>query len=297
MPDKLPATGRLLTSQLRYQLTLLSRTPAAFVFGLLMPAVLLVLEVGRHHVAPAALAAAVGGLVVFGTLSIAYLTYASGLVAAREAGVLRRWHATPLPAWGYFAGRIAAAAVMADAAALILLLVSAAMAGLHITAGTAISLVVAVTLGAVALASAGTAITPLLPSTQGANAVLAITYLPLLFFSGGFGATSGLPHWLTRVVTYLPVQPAVDAATHALAGLGPVPGRDLLALAGWTVACLALSVRCFRWDPTRPRHAKARDGAPAGTKHPGRVPAQVLLDGQSAKPEQSLRPAQEGHRP
>lgn len=279
MPDKPPGSGRMLIAQLRYQLTLLTRTPAAFVFGLLMPAVLLVLEVGRHRAAPATLAATVGGLVVFGTLSIAYLTYASGLVAAREAGVLRRWHATPLPAWGYFAGRIAAAAAMADAAALILLLVSAGMAGLHLTAGTAISLVVAVTLGAVALASAGTAIAPLLPSTQGANAVLALTYLPLLFFSGGFGATSGLPHWLTRAVTYLPVQPAVDAATHALASPASIPGRDLLTLAAWTVACLALSVRYFRWDPTRPRHAKARDRARAGIEHPERVQAHGLLDG------------------
>jgi ABC-2 type transport system permease protein len=279
MPDKPPGTGRMLIAQLRYQLTLLIRTPAAFVFGLLMPAVLLVLEVGRHHDAPATLAATVGGLVVFGLLSIAYLTYAAGLVAAREAGVLRRWHATPLPAWGYFAGRIAAAAAMADAAALILLLASAALAGLHLTAGMAVSLVAAVTLGAVALASAGTAIAPLLPSTQGANAVLALTYLPLLFFSGGFGATSGLPHWLTRAVTYLPVQPAVDAATHALSSPGPLPARDLLVLAGWTVACLALSVRYFRWDPTRPRHAQARDGARAGLEHPDRVPAHGLLGG------------------
>jgi ABC-2 type transport system permease protein len=279
MPDKPPGTGRILVGQLRYQLTLLTRTPAAFVFGLLMPAVLLVLEVGHHHAAPASLAATVGGLVVFGTLSIAYLTYASGLVAAREAGVLRRWHATPLPAWGYFAGRIAAAAVMADAAALILLLASAALAGLHLTAAMAVSLVAAVTLGAVVLASAGTAIAPLLPSTQGANAVLAVTYLPLLFFSGGFGAVSSLPHWLTRAATYLPVQPAVDAATHALSSPGPLPARDLLVLAGWTVACLALSVRYFRWDPTRPRHAHARDGARAGLEHPDRAPAHGLLGG------------------
>jgi ABC-2 type transport system permease protein len=278
MPDPLPGTGRILIVQLRYQLTLITRTPAVFIFGLLMPAVLLFLEVGRHHVAVPALNAAVGGLVVFGMLSIAYLTYAAGLVAAREAGVLRRWHAAPLPAWGYFAGRIAAATAMADTAALILLLVAAAMDGLHLTAGAVFSLVIAVTLGAVALASAGTAITPLLPSTQGANGMLAVTYLPLLFFSGGFGDISGLPHWLTRVMTYLPVQPAVDAATHALAHPGSISGRDLLVLASWTVGCLALSVRCFRWDPTRPKHASARSGAHASLDPRGRARAHGLLD-------------------
>jgi ABC-2 type transport system permease protein len=284
MPETpLPGTGRILIAQLRYQLTLLTRTPAAFVFGLIMPAVLLVLELGRRHAAPATLNAAVGGLVVFGLLAIAYLTYAAGLVAAREAGVLRRWHATPVPAWGYFAGRIAAATVMADAAALILLGVSAALNGLHPTAAAVISLLVAVTAGAVTLASAGTAITPLLPSSQGANGILALSYLPLLFFSGGFGATASLPHWLTRAVTYLPVQPAVDAATRALAHPGQVPGRDLLVLASWTAGCLALSARYFRWDPTRPRHAGARAAvdrpSPVAADHPSPVPARELVDG------------------
>jgi ABC-2 type transport system permease protein len=279
MPDTLPGTGRVLITQVRYQLTLLIRTPAAFIFGLVMPAVLLVIEVGHSHVASARLTAAVGGLVVFGMLSIAYLTYTAGLVAARENGVLRRWHATPVPTWGYFAGRIAASAAVADAAALILLLVSAAMDGLHLTAGIVISMLIAVTAAAITLASAGTAIAPLMPSTQGANGLLAITYLPLLFFSGGFGSTSSLPHWLTRVVTYLPVQPAVDAATRALADPGQLPGRDLLVLAAWTVGCLALSVRYFRWDPTRPKHAAARTGARAGLDHPDRVPAHGLQNG------------------
>lgn len=279
MPDTPQGTGRIVIGQLRYQLTLLTRTPLAFVFGLLMPAALLAMDIGRRHVAPATLAADVGGLVVFGTLAIAYLSYTAGLIAAREAGVLRRWHATPLPAWGYFAGRMTAAAVMADAAALILLLVSATMAGLHLTAGMVISLVIAVAAAAVAVASAGTAIAPLLPSTQGANALLAITYIPLLSFSGGFGTVSTLPHWLTRAVTYLPIQPAVDAATHALASPGAVPGRDLLVLASWTVACLAISVRYFRWDPTRPRHATARDGARPVIDHPDRVQTHGLLDG------------------
>ena len=51
-------------------------------------------------------------------MSVAYLSHASGLVVAREDGVLRRWRATPLPSWGYFAGRIVATVLLADAAAL-----------------------------------------------------------------------------------------------------------------------------------------------------------------------------------
>jgi ABC-2 type transport system permease protein len=254
----LPGTGKLLRAQVRYQVTLITRTPAAFIFGMALSAVLLIMQIGRHHVATTTLTSTIGGLVVFGTLAIAYLTYASGLIAAREAGVLRRWHAAPVPAWGYFARRIAASVAMADAAALLLLVVEAGMCGLHLTPAAVVSMVIAVTAGAITMASAGTAITPLLPSVQGANGMLAMSYLPLLFLAGGFGSVSSLPHWLTRAMTYLPVQRAIDAATRALADPGVIPGRDLLVLGSWTVACLALSARYFRWDPSRPRHATTR---------------------------------------
>ena len=58
MTDTLPGTGRVLIAQVRYQLTMLIRTPAAFIFGLVMPAVLLVIEVGHGHVGAARLTAA-----------------------------------------------------------------------------------------------------------------------------------------------------------------------------------------------------------------------------------------------
>ena len=63
---------------------------------------------------------------------------------------------------GYFAGRIIATVLFADAAALILVLVGVAMAGLHLTAASVTGLLIASTLGALALAAGGTAVTPLL---------------------------------------------------------------------------------------------------------------------------------------
>jgi hypothetical protein len=68
-------------------------------------------------------------------------------------------------------------------------------------------------------------------------------------------------------MSYLPAQPMIDAVTRALepaagqSGLAlsglALPGRDLAVLAAWAVGCLLLSVRFFRWDPHRPRHARA----------------------------------------
>jgi len=259
---RLPGLGPVIGGQVRYQLTLMLRTPRTLLAGLILPGALLALQLGRvQHLGQGAaagvLAARVAGLVVLGAMSVAYMSHASSLVVAREDGVLRRWRATPLPSWGYFAGRIIATVLFADAAALILVLVGVAMAGLHLTAPAVIGLLIASSLGALALAAAGTAITPLLTSAQGANPLLTLTFIPLVIFSGGFGGLSGLPHWLSTVMSYLPAQPMIDAVNHALQHSGALPGRDLAVLAAWALGGLLVSVRCFRWDPHRPRHARA----------------------------------------
>ena len=58
-------------------------------------------------------------------------------------------------------------------------------------------------------------------------------------------------------MSYLPAQPMIDAVTRALGPSATVSGRDLVVLAAWAAGCLLLSVRFFRWDPTRPRHARS----------------------------------------
>lgn len=263
---RLPGSLRVIAGQVRYQVNLLMRTPRALLAGLIFPGAILALQIGKvqhlggHSAAEAVLAGRVAGLIVLGTMSIAYLTHASGLVTARENGILRRWRATPLPSWGYFAGRIIATVLVAEVAGGILLLVGVAMAGLHLTVGAIIGLLIAGTLGGLALAAAGTAITPLITSAQGANPLLTLTYIPLIIFSGGFGQVTGLPGWLDTLMSYLPAQPMVDAATRALTATGGslhlMTGHDLAVLAGWTLACLLVSVRFFRWEPHRPPHAR-----------------------------------------
>ena len=269
---RLPGTAPVIASQARYQVTLLLRNPRTFMAGVILPGALLALQLGRvQHIgggaAAALLAGRVAGLVVLGAMSVAYLTYAVSLVVAREDGILRRWRATPLPSWGYFAGRIVAAVLVADVAALLLVLVGVAMAGLHLTAAALGCLLVTGTVGGVALAAAGTAVTPLLSSAQGANQLIALTYLPLIIFSGGFGSLNGLPPWLNTLMSYLPAQPMIDAVARALL-FGTLNGRDLAVLAAWAVGALAISVRFFRWDPHRPRHART-----GGADHPARSAA------------------------
>jgi ABC-2 type transport system permease protein len=256
---RLPGPGSVLASQLRYQLTLLIRNPRVMVAGLVLPGALLALERGNaRHITMAQAAPRIAGLVALSAIAVAFFTHANGLVVAREEGVLRRWHASPLPAWGYFAGRIMATMLVTAAAGLILLLVAMAMTGMHLTAHAVVGLLIVDMLGALALAAAGTAITAIIPSAQSAQPVLMLVYIPLIVLSGAFGAISSLPHWVNTAMTYLPVQPVIDAGSRALqySGGAIMSVHDLGVLVGWLAGGLLASFWFFQWDPHRPAHAK-----------------------------------------
>jgi ABC-2 type transport system permease protein len=259
IPRRLPGPGRLLASQLRYQLTLIMRNPRAIAAGLILPGALLALEAGKaQHVTMAQAAPKIAGLIALSAAAIALFTHALGLVTAREEGVLRRWHASPLPAWAYFAGRIVATMLVTAAAGLILILVAVGMTGVHLTAHAVIGLLVADALGALALAAAGTAITAIIPSIQSAQPVLMLAYVPLIVLSGGFGGIQSLPHWLNTAVTYLPARPLINSVSGVLlhSNGAIMSGRDLAVLVGWVVGGLLVSFWCFQWDPHRPAHAR-----------------------------------------
>jgi ABC-2 type transport system permease protein len=248
-PPRLPGTWPTLAGQVRYQLLLLGRNPNALVAGVLLPVLLLSLTAtGGGRVPVAALA----GRVVLGVTLIAYLTHAVGLVTAREAGVLKRWRATPLPRWAYLAGRLGATLVMALASGAVTVLVG--MLGYHarVGPGAALGLLVALGFGALAWAAVGTAVSAFIPTAAAAQPLLSLSYFPVMLLSGVLGTVGGAPGWLTSLIGWLPGQPTIDAVSHALAATGgspSVPVRDLAVLAAWAAGGLLAALRLFRWAP------------------------------------------------
>jgi ABC-2 type transport system permease protein len=259
---RLPGTWQLLAAQVRYQLLLLLRSPRGLAISLAVPLVLLVLSSSRHHADSYTEDALVAGLGSFGLIVTAYVSNAITLVTSRQDGVLRRWRATPLPTWCFFAGKIVATALVGLASVAVAVAAGTALYGVKLTAAAALSLLITFGLGVLAWAAIGIAVTRLVPTAQSAGPVLMITYLPVIFFSGGLGSLAAEPAWLVTLGRYLPAQPVIDAATRALrqagshsGGLVLVSGRELAVLAAWAVAGAVASAWFFRWDPVRPRHA------------------------------------------
>ncbi len=253
MSEHLPPVTPLLAGQLRHQLRLLLRTPRALSTGIVLPVLLLVLsESRRGHLPSADLA----GYAVLGLSMTAWTTHGIGLVASREAGVLRRWRATPLPAWCYFLGRIAATVLVAAAAGLVTVLAAVLMYGTHLDARKGIELIAALLAGAIACAAPATALTGFVPTVASAFPVLGLTYLPVVVASGVFGPVATEPDWMLRTATYFPVEPAVDAVRHTLV-YGSLPARDLAVLAAWAIGGILVALATFRWAPTRPRQRRS----------------------------------------
>jgi ABC-2 type transport system permease protein len=184
--------------------------------------------------------------------------------------VLKRWRATPLPHWCYFLGRILASVVVAGLAGAATVAAGVLLYGTHLTVSGVLVALLSFIVGALAWAATATAITAVIPTVEAAAPTMLLTYFPVIIISGTFGGISE-PHWLSTLASYLPAQPLV----HALAiSLGHTGGhalfatRDLVVLAAWAAAGLAVAVSTFRWEPHRPAQPRpARTGAAAPAGH------------------------------
>jgi ABC-2 type transport system permease protein len=269
---RMPSIGRLLAAQIGYQARLLA-SGRAITIGVAFPVILLIASHGAHAQTNVA---NVAGYAAFGLTLTAWNTYGVRLVAAREAGVLKRWRATPLPRWCYFLGRIAATVVVSAVAGAATVAAAVLLYHVHLTVSDALGALVAFVLGAFAWAATATALTAVIPTVEAASPTLMLTYFPVIIVSGLFGPISE-PHWLSTIARYFPAQPLADAIATALGHTGGhplLPSRDLIVLAAWAVAGLAVAGATFRWEPHRSTARRAaRAPRPAGPAGPSPQPA------------------------
>ncbi|MGH2871304.1 MAG: ABC transporter permease [Solirubrobacteraceae bacterium] len=269
VPRCLPAIGPLLAAQIRYQVRLLLANGRTVAVGIAIPVIFLVAT--GHNPS----ASDVARDATFGLTLTAWNANGVRLVAARQAGVLKRWRATPLPRWCYLAGRITATVLVAVLAGAVTVAVAALLYNLQLTVSSALGVLVVFALGAAAWAAAATALTAAIPTVEAATPILTLIYFPLIILSGVLGTISE-PHWLSTLASYLPAQPLITGATHALHhahGTSLLPTRDIVVLAIWAGAAIAVAVATFRWEPRRATQRRAArttsrsqtQGLPAGT--------------------------------
>jgi ABC-2 type transport system permease protein len=246
-------------AQLRADLKIFRRNPAALFFTAILPVIFLVLFVGifgNDHLdeydGVRAATLQVPAFIALAVISAAFVALAMGFTRMRENGVLKRVRATPVAPWIVFAGRIGTSIVTSLLTTALLMLIGSVLFGVTLPTNALPGLLAALAVGTFAFCTLGIAYTRVIGSEEAGPALTNAVVLPLYFVSGVFVPFRQLPEGLQRISELLPAQPFVDALRIAFdpgtTGAG-LAGGDLLKLAIWGFAGLILAVRFFDWTP------------------------------------------------
>jgi ABC-2 type transport system permease protein len=249
---------RLILHQARYDLLAFLRNPQSRFFTLALPVIFLVIFVsvfGNNKVGPQNVKAStyyVPGLMALGIIAGSFVNLVISVTAQREAGVLKRRRATPVPAAVLIAGRALTAIFIAIAVMTVLLLIGRFGYGVRLPVSTLPAVILTAIVGAVSFCCLGYALTTAIKSADAAQPMVQAIMLPLYFISGVFIPNVVLPRWLRDVAEFFPVQHLAhglrrgfDPMTH---GSGIVWG-DLGVLLLWGIAGLAVALVRFNWTP------------------------------------------------
>ncbi len=256
----------LAPGQVRYQLLLLVRNPLGSFITVVVPLMLLI---ALDLVTPEMTLQSLGGVPVvqfltpamasFAVLNAGFVDVVVGTTVARDQGVLRRLHATPLPTWALLIGRLGASAIVAAGSVLVVLGVGIIFLHAHLASSAIPGLVLSTTVGLLVSFALGVVCSTLVPSTEAALPVAYGLMLPVAFISEVFFPAPGEAAWLRSVAAALPVAPFAHAMESAFA-VPPhgMTGGQLGVLLAWGVGAAVVAIFTFRWEPGGLRRQRAR---------------------------------------
>jgi ABC-2 type transport system permease protein len=245
---------RLFVHQLRGEQLLYWRSREAAFFTFLLPILFFVLLGSVYggdrieHVKGSRYLLA--GMLGYGVVATAFAGLAISLVIDREAGVLKRLRATPLPPRTYIAALLASTLLVYALEATALIGLGRLLFGVALP-HRVLSLALALLLGALAFAAMGLGLSALVRSAEGSSAVVNAVYLPMAFISGSFFSPHSFPRFLRAIADVLPLTYFIRLLRDVtLRGheIWDRPGA-VAVVAAWGLAGVAGALRGFRWEP------------------------------------------------
>jgi ABC-2 type transport system permease protein len=243
----------MLLHQLSYEQRLFWRSREAAVFVFIFPLLLYALlgsVYGDEIDGVPSQDVLLAGLIGYGAANTAFAGLAIILVGRREAGVLKRLRATPLPPATYIGAVLLSTLVTFALQTLALVALGRLAFGASLPENW-LGLIGAVILGALCFAGLGVGAAALIRSAEGVSAVVNVIVLPMAFLSGSFGPTSDFPAFLQAVADVLPLTYFLDIVEGVYLR-GESLSADPTALAvvvAWGVAGLVVALWKFGWMP------------------------------------------------
>jgi ABC-2 type transport system permease protein len=251
----------LLAHEARYATLASMRNPRARFFTFMFPILLLIIFSsvfghGKGTVIDGTHASLsryfVGGIMALSVITASFAGLVISITAAREAGVLKRRRAAPVPPGILIGGQALATLVTAAITSVLLLVVDRIVYGIGFPVGALAAMGCTVVVGILTFACLGYALAGLIGSPDAAQPVVQLTTLPLYFFSGVWIPTASLSPALRHISEVFPVEhlaAALHLATVRGSFTSALAPRDLLVLAAWAVAASVFAARRFSWLP------------------------------------------------
>jgi ABC-2 type transport system permease protein len=246
--------SRMILSQVKSVLTVYWRTPGFVAISMGLPIMFFVFfglpNVGHLTADGTNLGAFI--LASLGTYAVSnVVVYNVGIGVATQRGrkfdLLQR--ATPLPPFVAVLGAVVGGLAL-SLISLIALFIVAAIGGVHMAAGTWITLLGWLVLGCLPMLGLGLSI-GYGASPNSAPALASLIYLPLAFASGLFIPLSQLPSFVRSVAKYLPLYHEGQLGWITVGAGDESRTTAVLWVLGWSVVLLALAARAYRRDALR----------------------------------------------
>jgi ABC-2 type transport system permease protein len=190
------------------------------------------------------------GMLGYGAASTSFAGLAILLVIRREAGILKRLRATPLPASTYLAAVLSSIVLIFALESVLMIAIGRVGFDTELPERF-VSLTLALLLGAVSFAALGVGLSGLVRSAEGASAVVNAIYLPVSFISGAFFAPESFPAFLEAIANVLPLTYFIELVRDVMLHGSEIWDEPAAVgmVAAWGFAGLVAAVRSFRWEP------------------------------------------------
>jgi ABC-2 type transport system permease protein len=235
------------TGYLRLELRRALRTPALFIFTVLMPLVMYLVFTnlggltGQSHDLSARYAmVSVGGYGAIGAL----LNYGSGVVADRYTGWLRHLRLTPLSPLRVVAAKGLTGMILAVPPIVAMCLAGAVINGVRLSAGQWAGVVGLLWLGSTPFVLLGLGI-GFLCTTQTVQPANFLAYFGMSLLGGLWLPLEVMPSAIRAVGRLMPTHSYADLGWRVVFSAGPSAG-DVLALAAWLLVFGAFAVFAYR---------------------------------------------------
>jgi ABC-2 type transport system permease protein len=228
----------------RVEFALFLREPAAVLFTLALP--LLLLTINGANGAQPFVDAMVAGYLVYVMTTSGVMGMAETLADYRDKGVLRRMRVSPLRPWQILGSHALMNLFVSALGAVMLVVVGTAFFGVSRPASIPLVVLVLAATACCVLAL-GFLLGAVLPTVRMTQAVTSALYFPSIFVSGALFPREILPEVARHVSDVLPVTYAVKALRQAWVD-GTLNGVALTVVLGTAVVGTAVALRAFRWE-------------------------------------------------